>query len=412
MDSFTQILLGAACGEVVAGKKMGNRAMLWGAVGGTIPDLDVLATFFTDEITATAFHRGFMHSFLFAALAPWPLAKLAGWFYNNNIHRRQGYKTVAASAWLLLYIGAAVGINLIPVALGNGLSWKTLALTLLLGILLAFRLWRDYLRRDLAQVHIPEWTWFGLFFWSIFTHPILDCFTNWGTQIWQPFSDLRVQWNAISVVDPLCSLPFSAALLVASRCLRHERRRQIWTLLGLAWFCGYILIYACWHKWQANRAFEQSLKSQNIHYQRFMTLPTIFNNIVWAGVAEGDTAFYMGLMGFNDCRQEFWRIHTVPKNHEKITTAVSPDDRQFKFVQWFTNGYWNVVERPDGHLQINDLRFGLLGDTIRGPQSYVFPFVVDELRDGHLKIHHDRNVEESKRSFPQLWTRFKGVCPD
>ena len=41
MDSLTQIILGAACGEAVLGKKIGNRALLFGAIGGTIPDLDV-----------------------------------------------------------------------------------------------------------------------------------------------------------------------------------------------------------------------------------------------------------------------------------------------------------------------------------------------------------------------------------
>jgi inner membrane protein len=38
MDSLTQIILGAACGEAVLGKKIGNRALLFGAIGGTIPD--------------------------------------------------------------------------------------------------------------------------------------------------------------------------------------------------------------------------------------------------------------------------------------------------------------------------------------------------------------------------------------
>ena len=41
MDSLTQIILGAACGEVALGKKIGNKALLIGALGGTIPDLDV-----------------------------------------------------------------------------------------------------------------------------------------------------------------------------------------------------------------------------------------------------------------------------------------------------------------------------------------------------------------------------------
>jgi len=42
MDSITQIVLGAAVGDAVLGKKIGNRAMVWGAIAGTIPDLDVL----------------------------------------------------------------------------------------------------------------------------------------------------------------------------------------------------------------------------------------------------------------------------------------------------------------------------------------------------------------------------------
>lgn len=70
MDSITQIVLGAACGELVLGKKIGNKALLFVAIGGTIPDLDVIIgrLIFNNEIDITAFHRGFMHSFLFALL--------------------------------------------------------------------------------------------------------------------------------------------------------------------------------------------------------------------------------------------------------------------------------------------------------------------------------------------------------
>ena len=56
MDSLTQIVLGAAVGEVVLGRKIGNRAMLWGAVAGTIPDLDVMiGSLFMNEINGLAF---------------------------------------------------------------------------------------------------------------------------------------------------------------------------------------------------------------------------------------------------------------------------------------------------------------------------------------------------------------------
>ncbi|MGB5360641.1 MAG: metal-dependent hydrolase, partial [Eudoraea sp.] len=53
MDSLTQIVLGASVGEVVLGKKVGNKAMLYGAIAGTIPDLDVLSRYFVDTVTYT-----------------------------------------------------------------------------------------------------------------------------------------------------------------------------------------------------------------------------------------------------------------------------------------------------------------------------------------------------------------------
>jgi inner membrane protein len=41
MDSLTPVVLGGAIRELVAGRKMGNRIVLWGAIAGTFPDLVV-----------------------------------------------------------------------------------------------------------------------------------------------------------------------------------------------------------------------------------------------------------------------------------------------------------------------------------------------------------------------------------
>ncbi len=68
MDSLTQIVLGAAVGEAVLGKKIGNKAMFYGAIAGTIPDLDVIAGYFTDTVTSLEIHRGFTHSLLFSII--------------------------------------------------------------------------------------------------------------------------------------------------------------------------------------------------------------------------------------------------------------------------------------------------------------------------------------------------------
>lgn len=95
MDSLTQIVLGAAVGEAVAGKKLGNKAMLWGAIAGTIPDLDVLLNPWLDTVQQLSFHRSLTHSFLFAALAA-PLLGL-------GLTRVYKHQLATAKDWTLLF---------------------------------------------------------------------------------------------------------------------------------------------------------------------------------------------------------------------------------------------------------------------------------------------------------------------
>lgn len=95
MDSVTQIVLGAAVGEAVLGKKVGNKAMLYGAIAGTIPDLDVFASYFTDTVTALSIHRGFTHSILFSVL----FAPIFGWL----VSRYESYKSIKGWSWLFFW---------------------------------------------------------------------------------------------------------------------------------------------------------------------------------------------------------------------------------------------------------------------------------------------------------------------
>lgn len=68
MDSITHIALGAVIGEVVAGKKIGKQAMLYGAIAQSLPDIDFVASFWMSFSENLLAHRGFTHSFLFVIL--------------------------------------------------------------------------------------------------------------------------------------------------------------------------------------------------------------------------------------------------------------------------------------------------------------------------------------------------------
>jgi inner membrane protein len=83
MDSLTQIVLGAAVGEILLGKKLGWKAQLLGAIGGTIPDLDILVNLFTnDELIKLLAHRSYTHALFMQLFIALPLA-----FFSSKIDK-------------------------------------------------------------------------------------------------------------------------------------------------------------------------------------------------------------------------------------------------------------------------------------------------------------------------------------
>ena len=87
MDSITQIALGSAVGHAVLGRQIGRRAVLWGAVLGTLPDLDVLLPA-ANDVAAFTEHRGFSHSLLVIAAITPLLMWLARRLHPDTAHLR------------------------------------------------------------------------------------------------------------------------------------------------------------------------------------------------------------------------------------------------------------------------------------------------------------------------------------
>ena len=96
MDSITHIVFGAVTGSAIAGKKLGKKALLWGAIANSIPDIDVITRFWMNDPDAIMAHRGFTHSILFAFL----LSPLLSWLfvkYNSN-------KSMAFRDWMMIFL--------------------------------------------------------------------------------------------------------------------------------------------------------------------------------------------------------------------------------------------------------------------------------------------------------------------
>lgn len=340
MDSLTQIVLGAACGEIALGKKIGNKAILFGAIGGTIPDLDVFVgkLLYNNEIQAMAFHRGFMHSILFAFLG----AFLFGWFTYKLYNSRKRKETTLLKDWVLL------------------------------------------------------------FFLSIFTHPILDCFTPYGTQLFAPFSNYRVAFNNISVVDPLYTLPFLICMIVVLFFKRTNVKRLRWTKAGI-YISSFYIFFTVINKFYMDSVFKKSFEKAGISYQRFAAQPTILNNILWYAVAETDTQYHLTFYSHFDKSATANKILSIDKNHDLIDMNA----KNLQTLAWFSKNYYTISKKEKiGNYKYIDLRYPMLNpDDIN---TSVFNFTIYYKNNEWDILPFDGNPP-SKKDFAKFTERFWGI---
>jgi inner membrane protein len=84
MDSLTHLTLGICTGEILLSKKLGKKALIWGALAQNLPDIDTFAAFFVSPDKDLVIHRGITHSLFFAIVIGLLLAWLARAVHRKN----------------------------------------------------------------------------------------------------------------------------------------------------------------------------------------------------------------------------------------------------------------------------------------------------------------------------------------
>jgi inner membrane protein len=105
MDSLTHVAIGAIIGELYAGKSLGKKALVLGAVFQSLPDIDFISSLFVSPSASLLAHRGFTHSFLFLLILSFVLAAVARkWLRDVDIsfNRWTGFVAVELLVHILL----------------------------------------------------------------------------------------------------------------------------------------------------------------------------------------------------------------------------------------------------------------------------------------------------------------------
>lgn len=305
-------------GEAVLGKKIGNKAILFGGLGGTIPDMDVLINPFIDTITELSAHRGESHALFYIILFTPLIAWLVYRVFERWAERRNDKK--------------------------NG--------------------------KERVPTTFKDWCW--LFLLSMITHPMLDALTTYGTQLWLPFSRERVAHSSIFLVDFFYTLPMLFMLIACAFYFRKSKKRRFLNYLGL----GISTIYLCFtlvNKVFVTQQFDKALVEQNIPFieGRVLTGPTPLNNWMWQAVAEAEDGYYFGIFNWFD--KDNIDFIFAPKNRHLLKDLEGT--RALNELKWFSKGYY-IATQSNGNLQFVDTRFGTVSGWRDGKPLFPFKFLL------------------------------------
>ncbi|MGE8498686.1 MAG: metal-dependent hydrolase [Pseudomonas sp.] len=285
MDSITQAVLGATIQGALLGRWQGRKALLYGAMLGTVPDLDVVLDY-GDAVADMTFHRGFSHSLFFLSALAMLLTCLARRFRPHT-----------------------------------GYSAQRLFLTLWLVLI---------------------------------THPLLDSFTSYGTQLFWPLMPTPTAWSSIFIIDPLYTVPLIVAVLLGAIGGLHSKASKA-PAIALVLSTVY-LGFTVAGKYMAEQRVEAELARQGIQADAIFSGPTPFNSLLWrVTVIEGED-YHEALVGWFDSAPP--QLDRLPRG-TALAEALK-DSPAHERLAWFTGGILRY-DRIENHLIVTDLRLGMTG---------------------------------------------------
>jgi len=230
----------------------------------------------------------------------------------------------------------------------------------------------------------------------LITHPLLDTFTIYGTQLLLPFSDYPFGIGSMFIIDPLYTLPLLAGLLVALMA-RHGGLR--WNVMGLA----LSTLYLGWSLAAQQYVYgvaRGSLARSNAPADKMLVTPTAFNTILWRIVVMRGDKYEEGFYSLFD-RERSVRFDAFP-NDVALYQQLRNEGAVARMA-WFTKGFFAMHER-EGKAILTDLRMGQ-------EPNYVFSFLVAQRQSPTFAAVPARDAGgrgDVRRGLAWVWTRLKG----
>ena len=226
------------------------------------------------------------------------------------------------------------------------------------------------------------------------THGLLDSCTTYGTQLLWPFTDDRVAWNTISIIDPLFTIPLLSLIILAV-----IKKKKIISYLALFWVIFYS-IFGLIQKERAEAIGAELASSRGHELVNVVAKPSFANLIVWKIIYTTKDSYYIDAvrLGLEENIIEGVKIDKL--NIQKSFPWLDLKSQQARDIErfrWFSNGYLALSETHPN--RIIDIRYSMLPNEGHG--LWGIELRPDANQNDHIVTISNRRSD--MKTYKKLW---------
>ena len=202
------------------------------------------------------------------------------------------------------------------------------------------------------------------------THGLLDACTSYGTLLFWPFSNERVTWNNISIVDPLFTIPTLIFIGLAIK-----TKRKLFSFFSIGWVVFYLSLGLVQYERALITAYDLA-ESRGHNAERLTLKPSFGNIILWKSIYQHKETFYIDairtVQSSTVCLGDSVKIFDY-QEHLPGLDKESQQASDIERFRWFSQDYIGFVEAKN---LVTDVRYSLLPNQIEP----MWGLVIDDQR--------------------------------
>ena len=191
------------------------------------------------------------------------------------------------------------------------------------------------------------------------THGLIDAGTSYGTLLFWPFSDVRVSWSNISIVDPLFTIPILILIVTAM-----YKRQKIFSLIAVGWIFFYFSLGFIQYE-RTYSAAEELAQSRGHVPERLTLKPSLGNLILWKSIYQNENKFYVDAIRTAQSTKICPGESIEEFDYEKHLPYLKKDTQQaidIERFRWFAQDYLGFID--DNNLVV-DIRYSNIPNQVK-----------------------------------------------